>query len=237
MLCGQPLTAIIPVRGGSKGIPRKNVRPIGGQSLLERAIRFGLASSRIDRVIVSTDDAEMHAIATRFGVQSPTLRPPHLADDTATTVAVVDHVTAECGVTSGTLLILQATSPFRRLADLEAMCTAFESTPGAEASVSLVAHDEPRPEKMKRVVDGRIVSYLPQGFEGPRQSLPQPFRLNGAFYLIGLSTLQRERRFIPPGTLAFVMDEAQSHNLDTKTDWQIMEAMIAAGFWSFETLA
>ncbi|WP_020178135.1 acylneuraminate cytidylyltransferase family protein [Methylopila sp. M107] len=234
MLRNAPLTAIIPVRGGSKGIPGKNVRPVaGGDSLLERAIKFAKASPRIDRTIVTTDDVEMHDIAARHGVAAPSLRPAHLADDAATTASVVAHVLAENGIEGGYLLILQATSPFRRLADLDAMCAAFEAS-DAEASVSLVAHDEPRPEKLKRIECGRIVAYMGDGFEGPRQSLPQPYRLNGAFYLISVEAFRREKRFLPADALPFVMPEERSHNLDSKTDWAVMEAMIACGAWALE---
>lgn len=235
MVRGRPLTAIIPVRGGSKGILRKNLRELGGCSLLERAIRFAKASQRIDKTVVTTDDLEMHAVAQRYGVQAPSLRPAHLADDGATTAAVVEHLVAEGAVGDGFILILQATSPFRRLQDLEGMCAAFEAS-DAEASVSLAALDEPRPEKLKRIVDGRVAPYLAAGFEGPRQALAQPYRLNGAFYLISTEAFAHHRGFLPPGALPYVMPEERSHNLDSESDWAVMEAMIAAGHWSLENL-
>jgi CMP-N-acetylneuraminic acid synthetase len=233
MIRGAPLTAIIPVRGGSKGIPRKNMRHVGGYGLLERTIRFAKNSARIDRTIVTTDDSEMHEIATRYNVQSPSLRPAHLASDSATTTAVVEHLLRECNVSEGYLLILQVTSPFRRLSDLESLCVAYEQSE-ADAIVSLAAIDEPRPEKLKRIIDGHIESYMGREFEGPRQALPQPYRLNGAFYLISLEAFSRERRFIPRGSIPFVMPEERSHNLDSMTDWNTMEAMIAAGHWTLE---
>ena len=233
MVRGGPLTAMIPVRGGSKGIPRKNLREIGGMSLLERAIRFAQASRRVDRTIVSTDDPEMHAIAEAFGVQSPTLRPAPLAEDDATTVAVVEHVIHECAIRAGSLLIVQVTSPFRRLEDLDALCAKFEES-DADAAVSVAAVDEPRPEKLKRIVGGRLVPYMASSFEGPRQALPQPYRLNGAFYVMGLDAFARERSFLPPSTIPFEMPEERSHNLDSMTDWRVMEAMIAAGHWALE---
>lgn len=237
MLRNAPLTAIIPVRGGSKGIPGKNLRSVaGGPSLLELAIQFALHSPRIDRTIVTTDDPQMHALAKRHGVASPTLRPAHLANDTATTMAVVDHVLEECGVGAGYLLVLQATAPLRHLSDLEAMCQLYEGS-HADAAVSLARLDEPRPEKLKRVADGRVVPYLGQGFEGPRQSLPQPWRLNGAFYLISIEAFRRERTFLPPSTVAYAMPEERSHNLDSMTDWNVLEAMLAAGHWSLEKYA
>jgi CMP-N,N'-diacetyllegionaminic acid synthase len=201
--------------------------------LLERTIRFAKYSPRIDRIIVTTDNAEMHAFATRHGVQSPSLRPAHLATDSATTAQVVEHVLRECSIDQGHVLILQVTSPFRKLSDLEDLCAAYEKG-DAEAIVSLVALDEPRPEKLKRVVDGAIEPYIGQGFEGPRQALPQPYRLNGAFYMISLDALRRENKFVPKGAMAFIMPEGRSHNLDSMTDWNIMEAMIAAGHWTLE---
>jgi CMP-N,N'-diacetyllegionaminic acid synthase len=233
MLRGAPLTCIIPVRGGSQGIPGKNLRRIGRDTLLERAIKFARHAPRIDRTIVTTDDPGMHGIAARHGVQSPTLRPANLATSGATTAAVVDHVLAECAVKEGNLLILQATAPLRRLADLEEMCAAFEAQ-DAEAMVSVVAHDEPRPEKLKRIVDGKLVPYMADGFEGPRQALPQPYALNGAFYLISIAAFLREKRFLPIGTAPFVMPPERSHNLDSMADWHMLEAMIAAGHWQLE---
>ena len=115
MVRDQPLTAIIPVRGGSKGIPRKNLRLVGSDSLLERTIKFAKNAPRIDKIIVSTEDPEMYEIATRNGVQSPTPRPAHLASDSATTADVVENLLQECNIVEGYLLILQVTSPFRRL--------------------------------------------------------------------------------------------------------------------------
>lgn len=233
MLGGAPVTAIVPVRGGSRGIPGKNLRRIGNDTLLERAIKIGLRSRWVDRVIVSTDDPEMHAVAASHGVASPSLRPAHLADDAAKTGAVVEHLVAECGIAEGCLLLLQATAPLRTLADLDQLCRIFERS-DADAIVSLVAHDEPRPEKLKRIIDGRVVPYLADNYEGPRQALPQPYALNGAFYLISLDAFLREKGFLPQRTVAYEMPPERSHNLDSITDWQILEAMLKAGYWTLE---
>jgi CMP-N-acetylneuraminic acid synthetase len=233
MIRGEPITAIIPVRSGSKGIPGKNLRRIGKDTLLERAIKLGMHSPWVDRVIVSTDDLEMHAISQRYGVASPGLRPANLATDMATTAAVVEHVIEESKIEAGYLLLLQATAPLRTLADLNALCRKYEAG-DADAIVSLAVHDEPRPEKLKRLKAGYVEPYCGQAIEGPRQALPQPYRLNGAFYLISLNAFQREKLFLPERTLGFVMPPERSHNLDSITDWQILEAMIAAGHWTVE---
>ncbi len=235
MIRGEPLTAIISVRGGSKGIPGKNLREIGGMSLLERAIKFAKNSPRISRTIVSTDDSVMFAMAEKFNVAAPTLRPAELANDTATTADVVSHLLEQCGIDAGYLLILQATSPFRTLSDLEDLCAACEAG-DADAIVSVAALDEPRPEKLQRIVDGNLLPYLSESFEGPRQALPQAYRLNGAFYLISVSAFLRTQKFLPESTLPFIMPESRSHNLDSETDWQVMEAMVHAGYWKLEEL-
>ena len=233
MIRGEPLTAIIPVRGGSKGLPGKNLLRIGRDTLLERAIKLALACSRVERVIVSTDDQAMHDIARTYGVASRQLRPHHLATDTATTADVVSQLIEEEGISSGYLVLLQATSPLRKLEDFVQLCDSFE-TSDCDAAVSLVQHDEPRPEKLKCVVNTRVVPFMAQGFEGPRQSLAQIFALNGAFYLIALSVFLKERRFLPENTLPFLMPKERSANLDTLSDWQVLQAMIAAGHWSVE---
>lgn len=234
MLRGRPVTAVIPVRGGSKRIPGKNFKKLGNNSLLERAIKLAQRSPRVDRVIVTTDDPEMQACAESYGVAAPALRPAHLADDGATTVAVVEHLIEQAGIEPGYLLLLQASSPLRTGQDLEALLDNLEANPDAEAAVSLTRHQEPHPEKLQKIVDGRVVSYLGRDSHRPGQSLPEVFALNGAFYLVERNLFLKGRSFLPEGTLPYLMPPERSINLDTMTDWQIMDAMIARGHWTFE---
>ena len=91
MLRGLPVTVIIPVRGGSKGIPRKNLYRLGGLTLLERAILIAQGSSYVDNVLVSTDNDEMYSIAQHYNVASSSKRPPELSDDTSSTIDVINH--------------------------------------------------------------------------------------------------------------------------------------------------
>jgi CMP-N,N'-diacetyllegionaminic acid synthase len=229
------ITAIIPARAGSKGIPGKNLWAFEGVTLLERAIRLGRACKRVGRVIVSTDDQKMMDLALRAGAECPSLRPPHLATDTATSAAVVEHVVRESDVERGHILLLQVTSPLRLLGDLDAFLD-FYLAERAPAAVSVVKWDEPRPEKLKKIEGGKLLPYLGSGFEGPRQSLPQPFALNGAFYAIQRDVFLEKRGFFPEGTMAFDMPESRSHNLDGPQDIAILEAMLKAGHWRLETL-
>jgi CMP-N,N'-diacetyllegionaminic acid synthase len=229
------ITAIIPARAGSKGIPGKNLWVYDGVSLLARAIRLGLHCRRVSRVIVSTDSPEMQAMAIAEGAECPTLRPAELATDVATSAAVVEHVLTANAVTSEHLLLLQVTSPLRRLQDCENFLETYLRC-GAPAATSVVKHDEPRPEKLKRLEAGRISPYLGQAYEGPRQSLPQPYALNGAFYAIARAEFLKHKRFLPDGTLGFEMPPERSHNLDQAQDLLVLRAMLDAGHWQLEAL-
>lgn len=228
-------TAIVPARGGSKGIPGKNLWQHGGITLLERAIRLGLSAPGVERVIVSTDSADMQQIALQSGAECPALRPVELATDSATTAAVVAHVLDAFNVTSTDLLLLQTTSPLRTRQDLASFLATYLQS-GAPAAASVVRCDEPRPEKLKKIADGKLIPYLAHGYEGPRQALPQPYALNGAFYAIRQDVFRREGRFLPDGTVPFEMPRERSHNLDSPTDLAILEAMLAAGKWAFDPL-
>lgn len=229
------LTAIIPARAGSKGIPGKNLWSHEGVSLLARAIRLGLHCKRVERVIVSTDSAEMQSIALAEGAECPDLRPAELATDTATSAAVVGHVIEARGVVSSHLLLLQVTSPLRTLADCNGFLDGYFGK-NPPASTSVVKIDEPRPEKLKRLDNGLLIPYLGKPFEGPRQSLPQPYALNGAFYAINREIFLAEKRFLPDGAIGFEMPAARSHNLDSVQDLEILQAMLATGKWRMESL-
>jgi CMP-N-acetylneuraminic acid synthetase len=234
MLKGQPLTAIIPARAGSKGIPGKNLWRFGEYTLLERAIRLAQACPAVDRIIVSTDSSEMHEIAQRYGVAAPTLRPAHLADDQAKTVDVVLDLLNQSAINEGHILLLQVTSPLRTRADLADFLNSYENA-NTEAAVSVVRHEEPRPEKLQRIENGLLKPYMGAGYEGPRQALPQPFAFNGAFYAISVATLRAKKTFLPSQTLAYEMPVSRSHNLDSMQDMEILQAMIETGRWKLES--
>jgi CMP-N,N'-diacetyllegionaminic acid synthase len=230
------ITAIVPARSGSKGIPGKNLWSYEGVSLLARAIRLGQHCTKVDRVIVSTDSVEMQAIALAEGAECPSLRPAALASDNATSAAVVEHVIDDMNVTSDHILLLQVTSPLRTFDDCNAFLDHYLKSE-APASTSVVKLDEPRPEKLKKLEQGLLTSYLDTPYEGPRQALPQPYALNGAFYVIARDVFLREKKFLPQGTTGFEMPPERSHNLDSKQDLQVLEAMLQAGHWRFEDLS
>jgi len=235
MLRGQPVTAIIPVRGGSKGIPGKNLYRLGRDTLLERTIKIAKLCSYIDHIVVTTDDPEMYEIACRYSAAAPALRSAELASDSAKTVDVVLNLIETVPITTGWVLLLQVTTPLRTLADLIAFCETFENGPvDSEAAVSLVHFDSPHPDKIQKIEDGLVKSYLGKDSMVARQSLPMVYALNGAFYMTHRDTLVSARTFMPQHTLPFIMPEDRSINLDTKMDVYVLEAMLERGVYSVE---
>jgi CMP-N,N'-diacetyllegionaminic acid synthase len=235
MLRGQLVTAVIPVRGGSKGIPGKNLYRLGRDTLLERTIKIAKLCTYVDRVIVSTDNQEMYDIAESYAVAAPALRPAELATDNASTVDVILNLIETAPIDSGWVLLLQVTSPLRTLGDLNAFCETFnKGHMDTEGAVSLVHFDSPHPDKIQKIEDGVVKSYLGKESMVARQSLPKVYALNGAFYITHRETLLSRRSFMPARTLPFIMQEERSVNLDTMADVYALEAMLNRGVYSLE---
>jgi CMP-N-acetylneuraminic acid synthetase len=226
MIRGKQLTAVIPARGGSKGIPRKNLLRIDGETLTERAIRLARESGWADRVLVSTDDPETYEFAKRHDAAPPNLRPPHLATDQATTIDAVVHLVDDAGVKDGYILLLQPTSPLRTSSDLDWLCKRFEANPDAQAIASVVRHESPHPNKLMKIEGPYLASYLGTPSSVPRQSLPVVYALNGAFYLTSLELVLEQRTFLPERTLPFEMPPERSVNLDRPLDVVLLDAIL-----------
>lgn len=230
MIRGQPVTAVIPVRGGSKGIPGKNLYRFGRDTLLERSIKLAQRCKYVDRVLVTTDHTEMYEIAKAYGAAAPALRPAELATDNAKTVDVVLHLIDTAPISEGYVLLLQVTSPLRTLEDLNALCSSFdEAGSETEAIVSLVRHDSPHPDKIQKIDQGFVASYLGKESMVARQLLPEVYSLNGAFYLTHRDTLIERRTFMPERTLPYIMPEQRSLNLDGPLDLFLLEALLEKG--------
>ncbi|MBM3712391.1 MAG: acylneuraminate cytidylyltransferase family protein [Actinobacteria bacterium] len=230
MLGNKKLYGIIPVRGGSKGIPKKNLIRLGGLTLLERAITLGQSCKYVDRVLVSTDDPEMFVISKRYNAAIPALRPSYLATDTAKTVDVVLDVVEKAKIKNSYILLLQVTSPLRTLEDLYSFIKRFEDNLHiCDAIVSLTEFDNPHPNKIQKKKNGFVKSYIGVESMVPRQELPKVYKLNGAFYMTSTEILKKYHTFIPERTLPFIMPEERSLNLDTIYDLYLLEALIQRG--------
>jgi CMP-N,N'-diacetyllegionaminic acid synthase len=236
MIRGRPLTAVVPARGGSKGIPQKNLYRVGCKSLIERAADLAKGCSLVDSVYVSTDDARMYALAKANGYATPVPRPPRLADDGARTVEVIRDL-VETGVlpADGCLLLLQPTSPLRTSAELKAICQLLdENWADADMVVSVSAIDGPNPYKAQVVENGYLRPLLNMDAAVPRQSLPRAFLPNGAFYLGKTDVLLAQDSFMLARSLPFIMGSLQSVNLDGPMDLLLLEAVLAKGLFRLD---
>jgi len=229
MVRNEKLTAIIPARGGSKGIPGKNLYKINGETLVERAINLAIKSCRVEKVLVSTDDPEIYSIAEKKGASSTNYRPSELATDDALTIDVVIHELIEANINEGYVLLLQPTSPLRTIEDFINLCDRFEKSEDSVAIVSVVKHESPHPDKIMKLENGYLTSYLGKNPSVPRQNLPIVYSLNGAFYLTHYSVITEKRTFLPEKTIIYEMPPERSVNIDGKLDILLIEAILRNG--------
>lgn len=229
MLNGKSIVAIIPVRGGSKGIPKKNLYKIGNDTLLERTIKLAKKCLRVDRVIVSTDNDEMYTISKKYSVNTKEKRPGYLANDTASTIDVIIHTLEELSIDDTYVLLLQVTSPLRTLDDLNDLLDSFLDNTHANAIISMCKHDDPHPDKIQKIENGFVQSYMGAESMVARQLLPKVYRLNGAFYFTHLDIIKRKKSFFTNKTMPYIMPPERSINLDTMNDLYLLESLIDKG--------
>lgn len=228
MINGKRVIAIIPARGGSKGIPDKNLYSIKGKSLVQVAIELARSNKKIEHVYVSTDSEKIYNIAKEFGAHTPKLRPAYLANDTSKTIDVIKDLVHEGLLKEeDILLLLQPTSPLRSSLQLQEILDLFKKNiDHTDAVVSICRIQDPHPLKTLKIENGCLQSFFDTNTSIPRQELRPAYRLNGAFYLIKLKSLLDEDSFLPQRTLPFEMDEKTSVNLDGPIDLLLLEAIV-----------
>lgn len=217
MIRARKVLAVIPARGGSKGVPRKNIRQVGGKPLIAWTIAAAKSAIHVDRVILSSDDREIIEVSQRWGCDIPYVRDAGLAGDATPTVDVVLDALDRCPGYDWVVL-LQPTSPLRTAGDIDqAIEMCFRSDAPACVSVCAV---EQSPYWMFTLGHGdRLKSLLPGGAVTRRQDLPPVFALNGAVYVASADWLRREKKFITDDTVAYVMPADRSIDIDTESDF------------------
>jgi CMP-N,N'-diacetyllegionaminic acid synthase len=218
------LLALIPARGGSKGIPRKNIRPFCGKPLLQWTIDVALGAPCVDRIVVSTDDPEIAEVALHAGAEVPFLRPVELASDAASGLAPVLHALEQLPEVTDVLL-LQPTSPLRIVADVEAIVT-LRRRAGRPAAVSVTPSSKHPSWMYGLSPQQQLEPLLPVPEAACRQQLPPAYTLNGALYLASRTYLERERSFLTADTLGYVMPPERSVDIDTPLDWHWCEFLM-----------
>jgi CMP-N,N'-diacetyllegionaminic acid synthase len=218
------LLALIPARGGSKGIPHKNIKILAGKPLIAWTIEAALRSRALDAVVVSTDDEEVAEVAKRFGAQVPFVRPSELARDDTPGVDPVLHAVDQLPDFDAVLL-LQPTSPLRTTDDIDA-CIALANERSAPSVVSL---SEPgkHPYWMYRLrSDQRLQRLIDTPPVARRQDLPPVYSLNGALYYAKVDWLRHHRTLVTDETIGYLMAPERSVDLDSPFDWRLAEYLI-----------
>jgi CMP-N,N'-diacetyllegionaminic acid synthase len=222
---------IVPARGGSKGIPRKNIAPLLGRPLLSYTADTALRARGLTRVILSTDDPEIADVGRSLGLEVPFLRPAELADDRTPTAAVlqdaVRHLARE-GDEFDAVFTLQPTNPLRRVEDIDGAIALLART-GADSVISFVDVGERHPARMKYLDELNRVVDPPFGEkqEGTRrQDLPKMYLRDGAVYLTRTRVLMTTGSLKGVDCRAWIMPPMRAFNVDTPLDLFVIEQIL-----------
>lgn len=224
------IIAIIPARGESKSIPRKNIKLLAGKPLIVYTIETALKCKLLDRVIVSTDDEEIAAISKKHGAEVPFIRPRELALDATPMLPVLQHAVSYLEQNEklhiDIVVILQPTSPFRKVSDIE---NCIEKLKKEKAdSVVTVCEAEHNPYfVMMKFQNDNLMPFLKT--EKPitrRQDTPKVYRLNGAVYAIRRDVLMNENKIFTNNTKAVIMPQERSIDLDRQLDFEFADFLL-----------
>ncbi|WBW95441.1 acylneuraminate cytidylyltransferase family protein [Oceanirhabdus sp. W0125-5] len=225
MIDGKKILAVIPARGGSKGIKNKNIVKLQGKHLIGYTIEVCKESLYIDEYIVSTDSEDIKEVSELYGAKVPFYRPEHLASDSAKSIDVVLHVLDKVERNSGKydiVVLLQPTSPLRTVEELDNAIVEFVKR-GGESLVS-VCECEKSPILMREILHGKLTEIV--NFRGNnlrRQELPIYYMFNGAIYINTVNMLKNKNCFVDEDTIPFIMDRENSVDIDEEKDLIIAE--------------
>ena len=221
------LVGLIPARGGSKGIPRKNIRNFCGKPLIYWTIKAAIKANCFDRLIVSTDDLEIAKIAKMAGAEVPFIRPEHLANDEASGYSVVKNL-LENIPEAEKIITLQPTSPLRRVEDIKGIIKFFKSS-NTESVVSLTLANK-HPSWMFNISStNKMIPVTNEEIPSCRQQLSNVYVLNGSLYLGTRDFYIKEKKMITKNTLGYIMPKEISIDIDDEIDWEIAETIFKRG--------
>ena len=223
---------LIPARGGSKGIPRKNIRLLVGRPLLQYTAKAALAATKLSRVILSTEDEEIADVGRHCGLDVPFMRPAELARDDTPTLPVVQHALhwlEQSGDRYDAVCLLQPTNPLRRPADIDG-CIELLDTSGADAVVTvLMVPAEYNPHWVYFRGEDEML-HLSTGETNPvprRQDLPPAFHREGSVYVTLCKTVMEADSLYGERIAGYTIDPNQSVNIDGPEDWARAELVLS----------
>ncbi len=224
------ILGLIPARGGSKGIPGKNITLLAGKPLIGWTLEAAHASARLSRVIVSTDDPQIAEVAAQCGADVPFLRPSELATDSAPVIEAVEFTLRKLAQDFGehydAIVLLQPTSPLRATADIDAALE-LALNRNAPALIS-VCEASPHPWLARTISEDGSLGYLFPGaaVRSSRQDYPPAFMINGAIYFSTCESLLTSGKFQPPGTIAYQMPAERSLDIDNPWELKLAELLL-----------
>lgn len=217
---------LIPARGGSKGLPGKNIKPLGGKPLIIHSLEFAKACSREeDIILLSTDDEEIRSTAEQYGFNTPFLRPAELSSDTASVEEAIQHALDEFekkGIEFDKVILLQPTSPFRNKQHFEDMMKMSDADTEMLVSVAL-SKQNPYFNLFEEKEDGYLTLSKKSDF-ARRQDCPEVYQYNGNIYIIDVKALKAKKRVVYFDRIKkYVMGEQYSIDIDTELDFKFAE--------------
>ena len=221
------VVCLIPARGGSKRIPRKNVKLFSGRPMISYSIEAALKSSLFDRVIVSTDDDEIAAISVAHGAEVPFRRPPDIASDTAGTDAVLVHALRWLESSDGLpefACCIYPTAPLLEAADLQRGFKTIKST-GAVTAFSVTSFPYTIFRALRINDAGRAVMFWPENFARRSQDLPEAWHDAGQFYWLHVSPYLAEQRLFSSDSVPIYIPRHRVQDIDTPEDWEVAEKL------------
>jgi CMP-N-acetylneuraminic acid synthetase len=231
MISNKRVIAIIPARGGSKGLPGKNIRPLCGKPLIAWSIERALQSHYVDAVVVTTDSHEIADVALRYGAEVPFLRPAHLASDTASSVDTVlhalDHYRDTLGKTFDYVVLLEPTSPLREVGDIDSMLDKLLAHADDFDAIVSVGEVHEHPSIMKRL-EGNTMQpfYANLAMTSRRQDNVPAYFPYGVAYVVSTDTLCSLQTFYPPRATFFEIKRHQCFEIDDLCDFLVVETMM-----------
>lgn len=226
MIGRRTVLAVIAARGGSKGLPGKNVADLGGRPVIAWSVAAGQTSRYIDRLILSSDDPEIIAAARNVGCEVPFRRPARFATDRADIYGVLFHALDFCDQSFDYVVLLQASSPLRTTADIDA-CIELCYKSEAPAVVSMCIATKPPHWMYTLNRKNQLCPIFKSARKSERrQALPAAYLPNGAVYVARTKWLRKHRNFVSAGTRAYVMPAERSIDIDTPLDLLLARAII-----------
>ena len=216
--------AIIPARGGSKRIPRKNIKDFLGSPIIKYSIESAIKANLFDEIMVSTDDSEIAQIAQKYGAKVPFFRSSATSGDLATTAQVIEEVILQYKKMGRDFLYCCCIYPAAPFITSVHLTQAFEllRKTGADAVVPVVRYGHPIQRALK-IEDGRLFMLHPENLNIRTQDLMASYHDVGQFYCLKVESLMKNKKLVMDDTLPFILQESEIQDIDSDEDWQAAE--------------